>query len=136
MSQDTDAISILHDFIDGINPATVQAKLEACRVYTPYIAAVILDALKAPDPEGIIKNCSCIIQDLHHVEGYFLSADKFLEVDGRNGIRYRITVEDLHGSNAKPLTADERQLIRKALAAIEPDDPEVRKLIDRFRERR
>ena len=63
-----------------------------------------------------------------------LSADKCLEVQDRNGNRYRVTVEHIHAHNEKPLTSAEREMIRDALSMAEGNNPGARALAKRFRE--
>lgn len=71
------------------------AKLESCKSYCDRIGAAIFDALKARDPEGIIVSVGPVKSDLHPTGGYLLSTKKTLEVEDKNGNRYRVTVEDL-----------------------------------------
>lgn len=123
-----DNSSIVTEFLTGL--AEAPARLERLKIYTPYIAGTIFDALKDHDPNGIIASADQVKDDLHETGGYFLSSDKFVEVEDRNGNRYRVTVEDIRADNAKPLTSRERDIIRAALAPTNPA------LAERFRERR
>jgi hypothetical protein len=124
----------LDEFLAGL--AKAPAILAKATSYAPYIAGVLMDALKARDPNSIITDCGNVQYDLHERGGYSLSTSKFLEVEDRNGNRYRVTVEDIHAANEKPLTARQREMIRDALSLSFGNDPDAKPLIERFRERR
>lgn len=68
---------------------------EKATSYTDYIAHVCAVALSRPDPERIINTIGQVRSDLHQQHGYSLSTKKTLEVEDRNGNRYRVTIEDI-----------------------------------------
>jgi hypothetical protein len=63
--------------------------------YCDYIAERIADAFRTPDPGGLLGGVGPVQWDLHPEGGYLLSTRKTLEIRGRNGTRYRVTVEAL-----------------------------------------
>ena len=75
---------------------TILAPLKPVRyAYCDYIADRIQRALRACKPDPIIEEVGRIQSDLHPVRGYFISTKKTIEVVGRNGINYRVTVEEI-----------------------------------------
>lgn len=82
----------LTHFIAGL--AASPRIIASATSYCDKIAATIFDALKAPDPDGIIVHVGPVQWDLHP-EGYLLSPKKTLEVTDLNGNRYLVTIEDL-----------------------------------------
>lgn len=134
MPQKSQPVVLLSDFVARM--AAAPGIIAASTIYCDKIAAVCLDALKARDPDGIIVSCGPVEWDLHEKHGYSLSADKFLEVEDRNGNCYRVTVEHIHRHNEKPLTSAEREMIRDALTLCEDSAPRAKALAKRFEERR
>jgi hypothetical protein len=63
-------------------------------VYCDYIANVISKELKANDTERLIASVGRPQYDMNR-EGAFASTKKTIEVEDRNGIKYRITVEEV-----------------------------------------
>jgi hypothetical protein len=63
-------------------------------VYCDYIANVISKELKVNDTERLIASVSRPKYDLTE-SGGFASTKKTIEVEDRNGTKYRITVEEV-----------------------------------------
>lgn len=63
--------------------------------YNDYIAHVCAVALARPDPEHIIKSAGPVQHDLHPQGGYLVSSTKVVLVEDRNGVKYRVTVEEM-----------------------------------------
>jgi hypothetical protein len=63
-------------------------------VYCDYIASVISKELKVNDTERLIASVSRPQYDLTE-SGAFASTKKTIEVEDRNGTKYRITVEEV-----------------------------------------
>jgi hypothetical protein len=63
-------------------------------VYCDYIANVISKELKVNDSERLIASVSRPKYDLTE-SGGFASTKKTIEVEDRNGTKYRITVEEV-----------------------------------------
>lgn len=63
-------------------------------VYCDYIAHTIVNNLKANDTEKLLASVSRPKYDLTP-EGGFASTKKVIEVEDRNGIKYRVTVEEV-----------------------------------------
>jgi hypothetical protein len=63
-------------------------------VYCDYIAHTIVNNLKANDTERLLSSVSRPKYDLTP-EGGFASTKKVIEVEDRNGIKYRVTVEEV-----------------------------------------
>ena len=63
-------------------------------VYCDYIAHTIVNNLKANDTERLLSSVSRPKYDLTP-EGGFASTKKVIEVEDRNGIKYRVTVEEM-----------------------------------------
>ena len=61
--------------------------------YCDYIASLIQSNLKANDTEKLLSNVGRTQLDLSPT-GSFLSTRKTIEVEDRNGKKYRITVEE------------------------------------------
>ena len=62
--------------------------------YCDYIAQAIADNLKANDTERLLSSVSRPKYDLTP-EGGFASTKKTIEVEDRNGRKYRVTVEEV-----------------------------------------
>lgn len=70
--------------------------MKARLVYCDYIAAIIKQELKRVcDAAGLIVEVGPTELDLDPRDGYMLSHKKTLIVEGANGQRYRVTVEDI-----------------------------------------
>lgn len=63
-------------------------------VHCDYIAATIAGNLKANDLEGLISSVDRPKMDLD-ASGALRSTKKTIEVTDRNGMRYRVTVEEV-----------------------------------------
>jgi len=63
-------------------------------VYCDYIASVISKELKVNDTERLLASVSRPKYDLTE-SGGFASTKKVIEVEDRNGTKYRITVEEV-----------------------------------------
>jgi hypothetical protein len=63
-------------------------------VYCDYIAHLIVGNLKANDTERLLSSVSRPKYDLTE-SGGFASTKKTIEVEDRNGTKYRITVEEV-----------------------------------------
>jgi hypothetical protein len=63
--------------------------------YCDYIAHRIQRALSTEDSEQIIGKVGSVKSDLHPVGGWMVSLTKTIEITGRNGARYRVTVEKI-----------------------------------------
>mgnify|MGYP006294309475 CR=1 FL=1 len=61
--------------------------------YCDYIASLIQSNLKANDTEKLLSNVGRTQLDLSPT-GSFVSTKKTIEVEDRNGKKYRITVEE------------------------------------------
>ena len=62
--------------------------------YCDKIADTIKNALKQPDPDGIIAEVGKINWDLDPVGGYLVSTKKMITVYDRNGKAYSVTIEE------------------------------------------
>ena len=63
--------------------------------YCDYIAARIQRTLSMEDSERIIGKVGRVQSDLHPEGGWMVSLKKTIDVEGRNGAKYRITVEEV-----------------------------------------
>ena len=78
--------TIVNKFFDNLPKSYI--------VYCDYIAHTIVNNLKANDTERLLSSVSRPKYDLTP-EGGFASTKKVIEVEDRNGIKYRITVEEV-----------------------------------------
>jgi hypothetical protein len=78
--------TIVNQFFDNLPKSYV--------AYCDYIAHTIVGNLKANDTERLLSSVSRPKYDLTP-EGGFASTKKVIEVEDRNGIKYRITVEEV-----------------------------------------
>lgn len=78
--------NIVRGFFDNLPKSYV--------VYCDYIAHLISKELKANDTERLLSSVSRPQYDLAP-EGAFRSTKKTIEVEDRNGTKYRITVEEV-----------------------------------------
>jgi hypothetical protein len=63
--------------------------------YCDYIAHRIQRTLLAADSEQIFGEVGPVKSDLHPEGGWMVSLTKTIEITGRNGARYRVTVEEV-----------------------------------------
>ena len=78
--------TIVNQFFDNLPKSYV--------VYCDYIAHTIVNNLKANDTERLLASVSRPKYDLTP-EGGFASTKKTIEVEDRNGTKYRVTVEEV-----------------------------------------
>ena len=69
-------------------------KAESLMAYCDYIASLIQGNLKANDTEKLLSSVGRTQFDLSPT-GSFVSTKKTIEVEDRNGKKYRITVEEI-----------------------------------------
>lgn len=65
-------------------------------VYCDYLSYLTRNAFVLNDWDKLIRNVSSIRFDLGP-NGEFLSTKKSIEVEARNGTRYRVTIEEIEG---------------------------------------
>jgi len=78
--------TIVNQFFDNLPKSYV--------AYCDYIAHTIVNNLKANDTERLLASVSRPKYDLTP-EGGFASTKKTIEVEDRNGRKYRVTVEEM-----------------------------------------
>ena len=78
--------TIVNQFFDNLPKSYV--------VYCDYIAHTIVNNLKANDTERLLSSVSRPQYDLTE-SGAFASTKKTIEVEDRNGRKYRVTVEEM-----------------------------------------
>jgi hypothetical protein len=78
--------TIVNKFFDNLPKSYV--------VYCDYIAHTIVGNLKANDTERLLSSVSRPKYDLTE-SGGFASTKKTIEVEDRNGRKYRVTVEEV-----------------------------------------
>lgn len=81
----------MHEIFENILAPFKPPRLAFC----DYIADRVQRELKAALPDHIIKVVGRIESDLHPERGYFISTKKTIEVVGHNGLKYRVTVEEV-----------------------------------------
>jgi hypothetical protein len=78
--------TIVNQFFDNLPKSYI--------AYCDYIAHTIVNNLKANDTERLLSSVSRPKYDLTP-EGGFASTKKTIEVEDRNGRKYRVTVEEV-----------------------------------------
>ena len=78
--------TIVNKFFDNLPKSYI--------VYCDYIAHTIVGNLKASDTERLLASVSKPQYDLTE-SGAFASTKKVIEVEDRNGRKYRVTVEEM-----------------------------------------
>ena len=78
--------TIVNQFFDNLPKSYV--------AYCDYIAHTIVNNLKANDTEKLLSSVSRPQYDLTQ-SGAFASTKKTIEVEDRNGRKYRVTVEEV-----------------------------------------
>ena len=78
--------TIVNQFFDNLPKSYV--------VYCDYIAHTIVNNLKANDTERLLSSVSKPQYDLTQ-SGAFASTKKTIDVEDRNGRKYRVTVEEV-----------------------------------------